>query len=230
MTTINNLLVSIDTVVPTLSIGQIQLYADRRSTNSVKLSDAERIRRAVLPASHWGELTGSLNGEKSQSLTDVLRGALVSIASDRLRDILTTDPMTRTVVLSDFTVSALLTWNSETAAGRGSITFTKDEVEDWFATSATRAALLTKWETAGKTALQVAALLTLVTQRFAALAARNHGLKEAADALKLTTLIETADLDGKDAALVTEIMGRLDHIVKSLAAKAATNSVSMDDL
>ncbi len=132
MSLISNTLVSVDTVVPTLSIGQIQVSADRRSTSTNKLTDAQRIRRVVLPAGHWGELKGSLNGDASQSLTDLLRVALVGVANDRLRDILAEAPDTRTVELASFTVSSLLAWNAESAVSRGSFTFTREQVEEWF--------------------------------------------------------------------------------------------------
>lgn len=226
MTTINNLSVTIDTTVPALAIGQIQLSADRRSTKDKPLTDAERIRRAVLPAGHWGELASSINGERSQSLTDVLRTALVSIASDRLRDTLTETPMQLTIALSDYTVPALLAWSAETATTRGSITFTREQVEKWIADSATMQAFTTKH--AGKPTLP--ALRSLVTTRFATLAAKNHGLKDEADADKLLAMIAPADLESTSAALVTELIGRLDHIKKALAAKAAEATVSMDDL
>lgn len=230
MSIINNQSVTIDTTVPTISIGQIMLSADRRSTKEKPLTDAERIRRAVLPAGHWGELAASINEERSQSLTDVLRVALTAIASDRLRDTLAAEPMQRTIALSDYTVSALLSWNAETASGRGSITFTREQIEQWFDSSATKNVLCDKWIHAGKTNEQMVTMCQFVRNRFAATAAKNHGLKEAADAVKLTTLIDSADLEGKDASLMVELLGRLEHINKSLTAKANEATVSMDDL
>ena len=228
MTILNNKLVSIDTVVPTISIGQIMLSADRRSTKEKVLTDAERIRRAVLPAGHWGDLGATLNGSASQSLTDVLRTAMQALGNDKLKDALASDPMLRTMELADFTVPALLAWSAETAGGRGAITFTRDQVEAWFKVSATRTALATKHE--GKTNL--AALLSFVGTRFATLAAKNHGLKDTADVEKLTALIDPQDLEGDSeaASLVTEIMARLEHITKQLTAKAAEATISMDDL
>ena len=228
MTIINNNLVTIDTVVPALSIGHIQLSADRRSTGTTKLTDAQRIRRVVLPNNHWGDFTASLNGAMSQGLTDILRGALVTIGSDRLRDTLTSTPDAKTVELTDFTVSALLTWNNETASGRGSITFTREQVEAWIATSHTMAAF--KLKHADKP--QLPQLVALLTTRFATLAAKNHGLKEPSDVAKLMALIDSQDLEGDNAnaALATEIITRLDHISKTLTAKQAEATVSMDDL
>ena len=226
MTTLNNLQITIDTTVPSLSIGQIQLSADRRSTKETPLTDAQRIRRAVIPANYWGELSATLNSERSQSLTDVLRTALTSIASDRLRDTLAADPLTKVLELSQFTVAALLAWNAETASGRGSITFTREQVEAWLADSATLAAL--RFKHAGKP--NMLALCALLGTRFATLAAKNHGLKDEADALKLLQLISPDDATGSKAALTTEIIGRLEHIAKQLAAKAAEATVSMDDL
>jgi len=237
MTILNNQSVTIDTTVPAITIGQIMLSADRRSTKEKPLTDAERIRRAVLPANHWGELATTINGERNQSLTDVLRIAMQTIASDRLRDTLAADPMSKTIALADYTVPALLAWNAETASGRGSITFTRDQIETWYwgkadegHMCATAAALHTKWEDAGKSASQIDTLHQFVANRFAATAAKNHGLKDAADAAKLTALIDAADLDGKDASLMVELLGRLEHISKALTAKAAEATISMDDL
>jgi len=230
MTTINKIQATIDTVLPSLSLGQIQINAHRRSTKEKPLTDAERIRCVVLPAGHWGELGASLNGTSNQSLTDILRSALVSIASDRLRDTLAAEPMQRIVELNDYSVPALLSWNADTASGRGSITFTREQVETWYDSSETSAELTTKWTAAGKTAAQMLTLHQFVRNRFATLAAKNHGLKEPADCDKLTSLIAAADLDGASASLMVEVMGRLDHIRKQLIAKAAETTISMDDL
>lgn len=228
MTIINNAQATIDTVVPTLTIGQIQLSADRRSTKEKPLSDAERIRRVVLPANHWGTFSAALNDETNQSLTDVLRTALIGIANEKLRDQLATDPMLRLVNLQDYNIANLLAWNSESATSRGSITFTRDQVETWFATSATANAIRTKHAANPK----LSALLELVATRFATLAAKNHGLKTAADADKLAALIDAAELadDAKNASLVTEIIARIDHISSQLKKKEAETSISMDDL
>ena len=160
MTIINETNVAIETVVPSLKLGEIQISADRRSTKEKPLTDAERIRRAVLPANHWGELAATLNGERTQGLTDILREALKQLAADRLRDALAADPMLRTVPLADYSVSALLTWSTETAASRGSITFTRDEATNWFAKSATAAAMLTKHGAKGL------AVISLLTNRY----------------------------------------------------------------
>lgn len=224
MSILNNLQATIDTVVPTLALGQIQISADRRSTKEKPLTDAERIRRVVLPANYWGEMEATLNNEKSQGLTDVLREALKSIAGDRLRDLLATDPMVRTVELKDYSVSALLIWQSESASSRGSITFTRDQATNWFASSATAAAMLAKHGTKGL------AIVQMLTNRFGALAAKNHGLKDESEALKLASIIDSSDLDGAEAALVAEILTRLDHIAKTLKAKAAEATVSLDDI
>jgi len=230
MTIINTSSVTIDTTVPAITIGQIMLSADRRSTKEKPLTDAERIRRAVLPANHWGELATTINGERNQSLTDVLRTALQGIASDRLRDTLAAEPMAKTIELKDYTVPALLSWQADTASSRGSITFTREQIENWFDSSSTATALIAKYTAAGKTPAQVATLLQFVRNRFAATAAKNHGLKEASEATKLTALIDAADLDGKDASLMVELMGRLEAINKALTAKANEATISMDDL
>lgn len=226
MTVLNNAQATIDTTVPTLTIGQIQLSADRRSTKEKPLTDAERIRRVVLPANQWGELQSTINGAASQSLTDVLREALKGIASERLRDTLTEAPMLRVVNLDDYTVPALLKWNAETASSRGSITFTRDQATDWFAKSATAAAMMQKHGAKGL------AVVGMLTNRFGALAAKNHGLKDVAEAVKLASIIDAKDLDADSptAALVVEIVARIEHIIKALTAKANEATVSMDDI
>lgn len=228
MTIINSSSITIDTTVPTLSLGQIQLSADRRSTKEAPLTDAQRIRRAVIPATHWGEISATLNGNQSQSLTDVLRSSIQAIASERLRDVLAAEPLTRILPLSDFTVTALLTWNADTASNRGSIAFTRDQVEAWLPTSAT----LKQFATKHANKPQLATLITYVSNRFAALAAKNHGLKEEGDALKLLALLapEDSEPSNPQLALVTEIISRLEYIAKSLKAKAAETTISMDDL
>lgn len=228
MSIINNSHVSIDTVAPTLNLGEIQLSADRRSTKEKPLSDSDRIRRIVLPATHWNSFSATLAGSTSQGLTDILRNALIAIGSDRLKDALATDPLLRSVPLADYTIAALLAWNAETASGRGSITFTRDQVENWFAESATRAAILASYSDHPKKA----AILEMLATRFATLAAKNHGLKKPEDADKLLALIAPADTadTAPAAALVTEIIGRLEHIRKSLAARIEGDSISMDDI
>ena len=222
---VNNLQVVIETVVPTLKLGEIQISADRRSTKEKPLTDAERIRRAVLPANYWGEVSGNLNDQRSQGLTDLLREALKAIASDRLRDTLNENPLATTIELRDYSVAALLTWSSETASSRGSITFTRDQATSWFTTSATAAAMLEKHG-----ATKGAAINLMLTNRYGALAAKNHGLREESDATKLVAIISPADLEGTSAALVADIIGRLDAIAKQLKAKAAEATVSMDDI
>ncbi len=230
MTTIANTHVTIDTTVPTLSIGQIQLSADKRSTKDQPLTDSQRIRRVVLPAGHWTDFNATLAGTSNQSLTDLLRSALTAIGSDYLRDALTADPLLRTLPLTSFTVPALLAWNNEAATSRSSITFTREQIEQWLPRSATLTSLLSKWTAAGKNPKQLKELTSFVTTRFATLAAKNHGLKEPSDVAKLLSLLDPADLDGSDASLVTEIMGRLGHIDKQLSAKASEATVSMDDI
>lgn len=226
MSLITTLATEILTVVPELQLGQIQISADRRSTKENKLSDAERIRRAILPANHWGEFSALLNGEKSQGLTDILREALKQLASDRLKDSLAAEPQLKTIDLADYNVSNLLKWSTETAASRGSITFTRDEVTNWFAGSATAANIKTKHGDKAE------AILSFLSNRYGALAAKNHGLKVEAEAIKLMVLIADADTDAASpaAALVAEIVGRLDSIAKQLKAKAAEASISLDDI
>lgn len=225
MTIINNNQLSIDTNVQELSIGQIMISADRRSTKEKPLTDAERIRRVVLPANHWTDYQATINNVRNNSLTDILREALRGIAADRLRDTLAADPMQRTVNLSDYTIPALLAWSAETAVSRGSITFTRDQVTEWFNKSATAAALAAKHGP-----VKAGAILSFLSNRYGALAAKNHGLKDVAEASKLAAIIDPADLEGDSASLVTEIIGRIESIIKALTAKANEATVSMDDI
>jgi hypothetical protein len=215
MTIINNQEATIDTVTPALTVGQIQLSADRRTTKETPLTDAERIRRVVLPVGHWGELSASTNGQPMQGLTDCLREALRSIGSARLRDTLAAAPMQRTVALADYTVAALLAWNAETAGSRGSITFTREQVEAWYPTSAIAAAMTAKSKEH----------YAFMLNRLACLAAKMHGIKEAAHADKLVTLLA----DDAGSSTGAELIQRLAHITKQLTEKKA-EAISMDDL
>jgi hypothetical protein len=211
----------IQTVSPTLAIGEVQLSADRRSTTDKKLTDAERVRRVVLPVNHWGELAATVEGTRSQALTDVLRAALVRIGSERLKDALEESPMLPAVNGSDYTVAALLTWSEETATSRGSITFTRQQAEEWFLQEVFSRIGSNYEESKRK------AICDYLRNRFGALAAKNHGLSEAKDATKMLSLIpeEAAALP-----ISIEIAGRLTHIEKALTAKANEATVSMDDL
>lgn len=214
MTIINNTEITIDTVTPALTLGQIQVSADKRGKD---LSDSERIRRVVLPANHWGTLNVIHNGATSQGLTDVLTNGLRTIANARLRDFLQENPLARTVAASDYTVTALLSWSNDTATSRGSITFEREQVETWFPSSR----LFTAMSAKGKQ------YSDFVGNRLATLAAKNHGLKTPEDADKLITLLA----DDSETPLVSELIQRLAHISKSLAAKVDTKkTISMDDL
>lgn len=215
--------VVIQTTTPEIKLGEILLSADKRSTKDEKLTDAERIRKAVLPANFWGEVKATHNDQASQGLTDILREQLKKLASDLLRDKLAENPQLRQIALTEFSIPNLLRWSEETASSRGSITFTREQVESWFKASATRSNLATKHSSNPK----LAALLDMVSNRFGALAAKNHGLKDAADASKLLSIIATEDMD---TPLVTDIVGRIAHIEKTLLAKEQEATVSMDDL
>lgn len=221
MTIINNAEATIDTTATEASIGQIIVSADRRGTKDKPLTDAERIRRVILPAGHWGELSaGLLNTtnqqyQQAQGLTDLLRNALRDIANARLKDTLSENPQQRTVALSDYTVGALLAWNADTASSRGSITFTREQVEQWFPTSKLAAAMAAKG----------AQWVEFVSKRLATLAAKNHGLKKPEDADKLIVLLA----DDADTAIVGELIQRLTHISKSLQQRTA-DSLTLDDL
>lgn len=218
---------NVSTVVPAFKLGEIMVSADRRSTKEQKLTDAERIRRVVLPENHWGSLEATINAAKSVDLTSILRDALKRIASDRLADKLQEDNYLTTEVDSDdYTVSSLLSWSADSASSRGSITFIRDEVTAWFATSATRNAIATKHAANPK----LAGIIALVEKRFASLAAKNHGIASSDDAKKLLALIADTDTTGEKSALVTDITTRINHIIKSLTAKEQESGVSMNDI
>lgn len=217
---------NVSSVVPSFNLGEIMISADRRSTKEQKLSDAERIRRVVLPANHWGSIEATINLQKSLDLTSILRDALKRIASDRLADKLAEDNyLTTTIDADDYTVAALLTWSADSASSRGSITFTRDEVTAWFTTSATRSYLAERNAANPK----VASILALFEKRFGALAAKNHGMAQLNEAKALLASIRDADKTGDKAALVTDIAARIGHIIKTMEAKAAEETISMDD-
>lgn len=215
MSIINTKEATIDTTSAELSIGQISLSADKRGTKEKPLTDAERIRRVVLPAGHWGELSATADGTPSQGLTDILRNALRDIGSARLKDTLAENPLARTVALSDYSVGALLAWNSDTASSRGSITFTREQVEEWFTSSAIHAAMQVRG----------AQWVDFVGKRLAALAAKNHGLKKPEDADKLVVLLA----EDASSSIGSELIQRLSHISKSLQQRTA-DALSLDDL
>lgn len=217
--------VPIQTVSPELKHGELMVSADRRATKENPLQDHERIRRVVLSSALWDGYDASLRGSSSQGLRDMLTKALQQLAADKLRDMLSESPTLRTVEVTHFTIPALLAWQAETAASRGSLTLDRDEVLAWFETSATRAAIMTKHGN------KAPAVLSFLRTRFAALAARNHGLSKPDDATKLTALIAAADLEGPAASLVAEVVQRLAHIERSLTAKLANaEAISLDDL
>ena len=212
----NNTEVTIDTVTPELKIGEIQLSADRRSSKETPLSDAERIRRVVIPANYWGELSASANGTANSGLRDILINGLRAIGSARLKDVLTENPLQRTVKLSDYSVTNLLAWSEETAASRGSLTFDREQVEAWFPSTHLHQQMKEKGEQ----------YITFMSNRLAALAAKNHGLKKPEEADKLITLLASDTENG----ICSDLIQRLAHISKSLAARTNDSAISLDDL
>lgn len=218
---INNSQFPIQTVTPTISLGETIISANRRSTKENPLTDAQRIRVVVLPANHWGEFSAVLEGSKSQAMTDLLRSSLVRVASERLKDALEEKPMLAAVEASDYTVASLLSWSEETATSRGSITFTRAQAEEWF-DNKLWPLVQEKYPTEKRK--NIGAFLR---NRYAVLAAKNHGLAEVADAIKLVALIPEAIASD---SISIEIAGRLAHIEKQLDAKSKEATVSMDDL
>lgn len=216
MTILNDTSITIDTVQPNLTIGQIQLSADRRSTKEKPLTDADRIRRAVLPANTWGELSASSNEQRNQGLTDILLTGLKQLASERLKDFLNEEPMARTIPLNYFTITNLLTWSADTAASRGSLTFDRDAVLNWYPTSAIFITMKAKGNQ----------VTEFILQRLTALAAKNHGLKTPQEATKLITLLS----DDAESTLGGELIQRLAHIEKALTNRKDETKISLDDL
>lgn len=215
MTTIANNEVTIDTTTTELKLGEILVSADRRGTKEKPLSDSERIRRVILPANQWGTIIATADGTPMQGLTDVLRNALRDIASAKLKDTLAENPLQRTVALKDYSIGALLAWNEETASSRGSITFTREQVEAWYPTSSIAKAMEAKG----------AQWVEFLGKRLATLAAKNHGLKKPEDADKLVVLLE----QDANSSIGSELIQRLTHISKSLTSKT-TDQLSLDDL
>ena len=216
MAIINAKELTIDTVASPLTIGEVMVSADRRTSKEKPLSESERIRRVVIPAGHWGTLTGAANGTPAQGLTDILTNGLKAIAGARLRDFLQESPLARTVALSDYTVTALLAWSEETASSRGALTFDRDDVEAWYPTSRVFAAM------SAKSAQHV----EFLKGRLCALAARNHGIKNPDDAAKLMVLL-SADAD---SSVGSELIQRLAHIERNLNARKLDATISIDDL
>jgi hypothetical protein len=213
MSTINSTELSIDTVTPAITIGEVMVSADRRGKD---IADTDRIRRVVIPAGTWGELTGSSNGTTSQGLTDILVTGLKAVASARLRDYLQEQPLARTVALTDYSITSLLAWSVDTASSRGALTFDRDDVIAWFPASAIYKAMAAR----GKQYVE------FMGNRLAALAAKNHGLKNPEDATKLVTLLG----DDVETPLGSELIQRLAHIERSLTARKEATTIGMDDL
>lgn len=222
-----NGMAAIQTVAPTLSVGEIQLSADNRSTKENKLTDEQRIRRVVLASNFWGELSATRDNERSQGLTDILRSALVKLGSERLRDQLNETPSIREVAVKDYTVAELLRWSEETATSRGSITFTRAEAEAWFDASSTKETRIAMYKEQGRSSAWQTAALAKLRNRFGALAAKNHGIAVSEDALHLLSLIDPVDAE---IPLVAEIIGRLTHVSKQLATKEAEEIVNTKEL
>lgn len=208
---------TIDTVVTKeLKLGEIPVKADKRSTTEKPVPEDQRIRRVTLPANYWGNISGSINGEASQGLTDVLMAGLRKIADERLKEWLEEQPLARTVALADYTVAALLAWNAETAASRGALTVSKEQVQEWYKGSK----LAAKMADIGKPAVE------LLAKRTAALAAKNHGLTSESEANKLIALLA----DDADSSVAAELIQRCTHIAKQYSAKKAEKTFSLDDI
>jgi hypothetical protein len=192
--------------------------ADRRSTEKAPVPEAERIRRVVIPANHWGSLAATQNLNPSPLLAALVTKGLQGIANARLRDYLNEQPMARTVAAADYTVSALLAWNEETSKAGNVIPFTRDDLVAWFPTSAT----FTKYATKGKQ------IVDTVGATLYKLAAKNHGLKDADTARRCIAWLDTAVAanDTTAAALVE----RLSAIITNMEAKTDTSKIDINSI
>lgn len=215
----------VHTVSPETPVGYFQVSADRRSNKENPLSDADRIRRIVLPDAIWDGLEVTERNQRSDGLRELLTAKLREVAQLRLRDLLSEEPMLRTVDAAQFTVGALLAWNTERAATTGGIGFERDDVLAWFETSKLRSDMIAKHGN------KAPAVLAFLRQRYGALAARNHGLTKPEDAAKLLVMLPDSDLTGPASDLLGMVANRLVAIEKSLTAKLANEAaVSLDDL
>lgn len=242
MAIINETHATIDTTATdpkALQLGQLVVSADRRSTSKQKLTDAERIRRVVLPAGAFGSYTASIEGnpDAANPLTGILTRALVDIASERLRAVLATDPGAKTVPLADFTASALLAWNAENAA-TSSAGYTRKDIEEWFPTSSLHAVMAARDKEAGNAANE--GFVAFVSNRLGCSPQKNHGFKTEQDCDKMLTLL-AADLEPKAAdgtaqephELVGLLVARIEAIRSSFAHRKeapAKKQITMDAL
>jgi len=232
MTVINANEITVDTVSTAAKLGEVIVSADKRSTSETPLTDAQRIRRVILPVGHWGNLTAGTVGlddsyKKVQGLTDILTAGMRSIANSYLKEMLSENDSLRTVALADFTVSSLLAWSTETAASRGALTVTKEEIEKWFPTSKLFGVMQARGVTEGKGT----AYTDFMGKRLSALAAKNHGLENDEGANKLIVLLE-ADAATAGDSIAIELVGRLASIAKKYLAKTkeSATAINMDNL
>jgi hypothetical protein len=133
MTTINQTHLTIDTTSIEPTIGQLVISANRRGNKAkgIEIPKEERIRRVMLPAGHWPELRSTIDNIFSQPLTDILRERMRKLAGERLEELLTAEPLARSVPASLFSLSELLAWSTETSTNRGSIGYSAEDVESW---------------------------------------------------------------------------------------------------
>jgi hypothetical protein len=199
---------TIDTTTPAITAEEIMLSADRRGK---ELSDAERIRRVVLPAKTWGSLAATENLKPLENLAAVLEKALIQIASARLRETLEENPLARTVAAADYSISSLLAWNAATSKQGASFPYSREELETWFATSATAKKYTPKGE----------AVLQVVKETIAKLAARNHGIKTTDQANRVIGWLDTAvSADDPIASALVEKLGNIITVLEEKTSKA----------
>jgi hypothetical protein len=195
---------TIDTVTPEITLGDIMVSADKRGK---ELTEAQRIRRVVIPAAHWAGLSATQHLRPSNLLTDILIKGLQGIAKARLVDYLNEQPLARTVSASDYTVEALLAWNQETSKQGDALAYDADEIAEWFTTSN----LYTKAAKQGQVVVDV------IKGTLTKLAAKNHGIKDEEETTKIIVWLADDEANPVAAALIS----RLGKISETIAAKKA---------
>lgn len=177
------------------------------------VTDDLRYRSVYMPAEViFGGVTAMLDDKPSTALLSLVHNALLELARARLKDDLGDTRSLKSVVVNDYSVAALLAWNIETAAARGSLSFTKDQALTWFDASSLSTKLIQKNPKA-HAALRI---------RVAALAAKNHGIKFSKDATAILALIPAEDVA---TGIGSDIVARLAHISAALAEKEQEESL-----
>lgn len=148
--------------------GELLIRADLRTTEKNPVADELRIRRIMLPFTHWGLRAGMYthSGNQpaaSEALDKAVLDYIKSLAADRLNYDLGTERTATTVALCNYTVGALLAFAVENAASKGSLPFTFGQVNNYWSSAdcAAAAALVANRDAAAAAAVKKAALSIL---------------------------------------------------------------------